>query len=202
LAYHIYNTPGFVLGGTPSGESSRFIFIFTRDLGLVGAHAQNTRHTSSKLRYALDSPARSHVSLVRGKNMWRLVSAVPETRFVTFFKNEPEKLALVARIFSLLKKLLPGEDADPQLFVLVDSFLEFLNTTAFGPGSAGDIEMKDAEAVLVLRMLHRLGYIPDTDLARQFAHSSDWTVAAIAAMKSRRKEAVGVINESLKATDL
>lgn len=190
------------MGGTPSGEASRFIFIFTRDLGLVGAHAQNTRHVSSKLRYALDAPARSTVSLVRGKSMWRLVSAVPETRFVTFFDDEPEKLALVVRIFSLLKKLLPGEEADPRLFDLIDSFFEFLKTTSFRQGGAGDVEIKDAEAVLVLRILHRLGYIPDTDLARQFAHDTDWTIDLVAAMSSRRKEAVSVINESLKATDL
>lgn len=190
------------MGGTPSGEASRFIFIFTRDLGLVGAHAQNTRHVSSKLRYALDAPARSTVSLVRGKSMWRLVSAVPETRFVTFFDDEPEKLALVVRIFSLLKKLLPGEEADPRLFDLIDSFFEFLKTVSCGQDGAGDVEIKDAEAVLVLRILHRLGYIPDIDLARQFAHDTDWTVELVAAMSSRRKEAVSVINESLKATDL
>lgn len=134
--------------------------------------------------------------------MWRLVSAVPETRFVTLFGLESEKLALVVRIFSLLKKLLPGEDADPELFILVDSFLEFLNIAPFGSEAEGDIEMKDAEVVLVLRMLHRLGYIPDTELARQFAHNTDWTMDIVAAIKSHRKEAIGLINESLRVADL
>lgn len=200
--YHTYNTTGLVLGGTPSGESSRYIYIFTRDLGLVGVHGQNTRSVSSKLRYALDAPARSQVSLVRGKNTWRLVSATPDKRFFSVFEGQPEKLALCTRVFLVLKKLLAGEESNPELFSLVNTFLDFLmsDMTDLVGESIGDL--KDIEAILMLRILHTLGYIPDSPLAVQFARGTEWNSEIISAMTPHRKEAVRVINESLKATDL
>ena len=69
MSYHTYNTEGLILEAKPIGETSQYVYVFTRELGLVGAHAQNTRHITSKLRYALDAPARSTVSLVRGKHV-------------------------------------------------------------------------------------------------------------------------------------
>ncbi len=197
MSYHVYNTPGFILGGTPSGEASRYIYIFTRDLGLVGAHAQNTRNVNSKLRYALDAPSFSQVSLVRGKNMWRLKSAVPDKRFYTIFKDDPEKLKLCIRVFALIKKLLAGEEANEPLFTIIQDFLDFLEKN-FTP----DLNLKDAEPILVLRILHLLGYIPENELTTQFARSSEWNAELIKKMAPMRKEAVAIINESLKASDL
>ncbi|MEK7390557.1 MAG: recombination protein O N-terminal domain-containing protein [Patescibacteria group bacterium] len=195
LHYHTYNTLGLILGSAPSGEASRYVYVFTKDLGLVGAHAQNTRNINSKLRYALDAPARSHVSLVRGKNMWRLISAVPDKRFYSVFKENPEKQRLCARTFSLIKKLLAGEEANPELFAVVNEFLDFIEKEEQNT-------LKDVEAILVLRILHYLGYIPGNDLTRQFAHSTGWNSEIISAMAPRRKEAVKIINESLRETGL
>ncbi len=197
MAYHTYNTPGLILGSTPSGEASRYVYIFTKDLGLVGAHAQNTRHVSSKLRYALDAPARSQVSLVRGKNMWRLISAVPDKRFYSVFGEDTERMMLCTRTFSLIKKLLAGEEAHPELFDVVNDFLDFIQNPE--PAS---VDLKDAEAVLVLRILHSLGYIPENDLAKQFARGTEWNPEIISAMAPYRKEAIKIINESLRATGL
>jgi len=195
LAYHIYNTPGLILAATPSGEASRFVYVFTKDLGLVGAHAQSARSIKSKIRFAIDAPARSQVALVRGKNMWRLVSAVPDKRFVSEFGIGTEKFELCARIFSLIKKLMPGEEANPKLFSLIDEFLNFIQTDS-------NLDLKSAEAVLILRMLHILGYIPEHELATEFARGTEWNAEIVAAMVLKRKEAVKVINESLRATGL
>jgi DNA repair protein RecO len=201
VAYHIYNTPGLILAATPSGEASRFVYVFTKDLGLVGAHAQNARSVKSKIRYAIDAPARAQVALVRGKNMWRLVNAVPDKRFVSVFGVGTEKFELCARIFSLIKKLMPGEEANPVLFSLIDSFLEFIETNSNDSDSL-DFDLKAAEAILILRMLHILGYIPDHSLATEFAQGTEWNPEIVSAMIPQRKEAVKVINGSLRATGL
>lgn len=207
LNYHIYNTSGLIIAGVPSGEASRYVYIFTKDLGLVGAHAQNTRNISSKLRYALDAPARSRVSLVRGKNSWRLVSAVPDKRFCAVFAENSEKIRLCARTFSLIKKLLAGEEANERLFSVVSDFLDFLETMETdGVGKDGkdgkDENVKNVEAVLLLRILHLLGYLPENKLTREFARGAVWNEEIVRAMSPYRKEAVKIINESLRASDL
>lgn len=195
MHYHTYNTPGLIIAGAPSGEASRYVHVFTKDIGLIGAHVQNARNINSKLRYALDAPARSHVSLVRGKNMWRLVSAVPDKRFYSVFKENPEKQRLCARTFSLIKKLLPGEEPNPELFAAVDEFLDFIEKEEQNT-------LKDVEAILVLRILHILGYILENDLTRKFARSTGWNSEIVSAMTSQRKEAIQIINESLRETGL
>lgn len=184
------------MNALPAGETSQYVYIFTKDLGLVGAHAQNTRNINSKLRYALNVPAKSHVSLVRGKNVWRLISAIPDKQLYIIFKNSPEKLKVCANVFSLLKKLLAGEEANPELFSLVDSFLIFLQT------DLSDEEIKNAETIFLIRMLSILGYMPDNDIVREFAFGDDWNTEIIMKITSLRKEAVKIINESLRATDL
>ncbi len=174
------------------------MFIFTRDLGLVGAHAQSTRRVDSKLRYALDAPSRSTVSLVRGKNMWRLKSAVPDKRFYSVFKENQEKFKLCTRTFSLLKKLLAGEEANAPLFDLVNNFLDFLEEKEITDVN----DFKNLETIIMLRILYVLGYVPENDLTRQFAHSTEWTMEIIKAIEPQRKEAVVIINESLRASEL
>lgn len=201
MSYHIYNTPGFILAATPAGEASRYVYIFTRELGLVGAHAQNTRHVSSKLRYSLDAPARSVVSLVRGRNMWRLTSAVPEKRFAGIFASDPEKLQLCTRVFSLLKKLLAGEEANEPLFTILAEFLNFLEEN-FNNDVSKTIDLKNAETILLLRVLHLLGYVPENELTKRFAIGQEWSAEILSAMNPQRKEAVAIINESLKETGL
>jgi recombinational DNA repair protein (RecF pathway) len=197
MFHHTYNSPAFVLGSTPAGESSRFVFLFTKELGLVGAHAQNTRHVSSKLRYSLNAPARSVVSLVRGKSTWRLTNAMPDKGFYFIFKEQPEKQKLCTRIFSLIKKLLAGEESNPELFTLVDNFLIFLEETELG----GE-ELKNIEAVVMLRILYMLGYIPQNELSQEFTNNFDWKKEILERMGPQRKEAVRMINESLRATGL
>lgn len=210
MNYHTYNTLGLVLGSAPSGEASRYVYVFTKDLGLVGAHAQNARNINSKLRYALDAPARSQVSLVRGKNMWRLVSAIPDKRFYSVFRENPEKQQLCARTFSLIKKLLAGEESNPELFSAINEFLDFVameGKSRVGGDLVGErndacLDLKDIEAILVLRILHFLGYIPENDLTRQFAHSAGWNSEIVSAMTPRRREAIRIINESMRETGL
>lgn len=200
MHYHTYNTPGLILGGLPAGESSRFIYVFTRDLGLVGAHAQNTRNINSKLRYALDSFSRAEVSLVRGKSKWRLISAVPEKSFYTIFKNEPEKQKLAAQVLTLVKKLVAGEEPNVELFEMVNEFLEFLASANFSPATTEDL--KNAETVLLIRLLNMLGYMPDTENLKKFTVSTVWSREVVSSVLPVRREAIKIINDSLRATGL
>lgn len=197
MSYHTYNTAGLILDTRPTGETSQYVYVFTRELGLVGAHAQNTRHVSSKLRYSLDAPARSTVSLVRGKNMWRLISAVPDKSFYAAFRGDEQKQIISARVFFLVKKLLAGEESHQELFDVISTGLDFLES------SIGETEqIKNFEAIIILRILHMLGYVPETENLKSFYSTTEWSREIVQALGSKRAVAIKVINESIKETGL
>lgn len=202
MVYHTYNTEAFVLGALPAGESSRFVYLFTRDLGLVGARAQNARSVASKLRYALSDFSHSAVSLVRGKNSWRLVNAAPQKNFFAMFRTCPDALELTARILATVRMLVAGEEANPELYRVLEHAFGFLELhTQSAPELARDI--KNIEVILMLRILDNLGYFGShADLGQFVATPTIWSAALLAEMDGKRRAAVLAINNALKMSNL
>ena len=195
--YHMYNTEAFVLGGMPAGESSRFMYLFTKDLGLVGVRAQNVRSITSKLRYALDDFSHSKVSLVRGKQMWRLTNAAPHKNFFLTFRDRPEARDVSTRILSVVRMLVAGEEANPALFAILTDAFSFLETHAHDSEHT-----KNLEAILMLRILDNLGYFGSHETLGEFVQGTEWTPELLTAMQSKRRDAIVVINAALRATNL
>ena len=81
MSYHIYNTKGIILSEKSLREADRVYSILTRDLGLIRATALGVRKESSKLRGNLEPVGLTTVSLVRGKEYWRVTSAEVVRRF-------------------------------------------------------------------------------------------------------------------------
>lgn len=198
MLYHTYNTEAFVLGGVPVGESSRFIFLFTKDLGLVGARVQNARSVSSKLRHSLNDLSLSKVSLVRGKNAWRLTNATFQKNFFKTFRDQPEILLLSVRVLATIKALVAGEEANPTLYETLSQAFAFLEKENLTPE-----EIKNAEAILMLRILDNLGYFGShTELGAFVADVSRWSRELLAEMQKLRPQAILAINNSLQASHL
>ncbi|MEK7185103.1 MAG: DNA repair protein RecO [Patescibacteria group bacterium] len=198
MLYHTYNTEAFVLSGMPVGESSRFIFLFTKDLGLVGARAQNARSVSSKLRHSLNDLSLSKVSLVRGKNAWRLTNATFQKNFFKMFRDRSEILLLSARVLATIKTLVAGEEANPALYETLSTAFAFLENE-----NLTSEEIKNVEAILMLRILDNLGYFGShTELGAFVADPSHWSRELLAEMQNERSRAILAINNSLKASHL
>ena len=106
MAYHLYHTEGIVLGSIPVKESNRFYFVFTRDMGLIGAAAQGVRELKSKLRGHLTEHAPANMTFVRGRDVWRLTAA--EECGTTTFPDVSHQRATI-RLATLLRRLLQGE---------------------------------------------------------------------------------------------
>jgi recombinational DNA repair protein (RecF pathway) len=109
MSYAVYTTRGFILGSAPNGEASKIYTIYTEDFGLVRAKAQSVRLLASKLRFHLTDFSFCTFSLVRGKELWRITGS----------QSEPiaaDRLSMSARILSLLKKLVHGEERNDALF--------------------------------------------------------------------------------------
>lgn len=145
MSYHIYNTKGIVLSERPRRESDRIYSILTREFGLIRAMALSVRKEKSKLRGLLEPFVLSKISLVRGKEYWRVTSA----EFIQSIPASPT----IARPLALLEKLVQGEVSHPELFDTVESAALSHET---------DDEM--FEINLVSKILFHLGYLKESDL--------------------------------------
>ncbi len=119
-------------------EVDRLYSILTRDFGLIRASATGVRKEESKLRGVLEPVTLAEVSLVRGKEFWRITSAQTIKKVAV----TPE----IARPLSLLEKLVQGEVAHPELFDVVEQHLE------------------GGEIALVAQILLHLGYLKPEDI--------------------------------------
>lgn len=197
--YRIYHTEGMVLESRASGEASKVFSLFTKELGILHARAQSVRETRSKLRYSLQDFSLASFDLVRGKNGWRVTSAIEEENLAAF---SPEKrkdaLGVLKRVTTLLLRLLRGEEKDALLFEVVASSFRALKNEEMSARA-----IKDLEALVVMRMLHRLGYWGEDAVLSPFLVLPVLAESAIlASFVPVRARAIRRINQSLRETQL
>jgi len=191
--HHIYHTEGIILGSKNFGEAGRYYSIFTRDLGMIYASAQGIRKMSSKLRFILQDFSYLKIDLVKGKDFWRITSASKTNKLEELVR--PEIFGVCLNISKLLKRLLAGEDPNKELFMdLLDglSILEKAETTD---------ELRNIEAIIVLRILNNLGYIGGNETLKDFIKSPFEKELIFEVSKSRTK-ILHQINKALKETHL
>ncbi len=155
---HKYVTSSIVLARTPLAESASLVTLLTDEFGLICARAEGLRKPGAKLAHALQTLDRSSVTLVRGKEGWRLSGALLEEHW--FAKLDRPARLRAGRVAGLLLRLVRGEANDPELYNLFAQFLEALPERSE--------ESQDAlECITALHMLAILGLdagaLPGTD---------------------------------------
>jgi DNA repair protein RecO len=189
MSYRIYRTDAIVLRSYPHREADRTLVLYTEDFGLVYAHAQGIRHERSKLRYALTDLSRAQVALVRGKAGWRVTGAVS----THLPKGDKAALLSLARIASLITRLVHGEDQNGYLF----------NTLAMAHEQLAHGEPTDViEVVSVSRMLHALGYIAPEPTDEPLFRGRAFEPEALDLTREMMPRLLHRINETLAATQL
>lgn len=201
MFHHIYKTEAFILSSKPSREADAVLALYTREFGLIYATAQGLRELKSKLRYSLQSYSLSVVSLVRGRAGWRVVNARLLTNYFAEFSDEcpgtggrSERRLVLARVYSLLRRMLAGEERNAMLFDSFTDGLAFLMTTA-------DKDVSDTELVIVLRVLYYLGYIGKSPLSERMV-KSPWGEEVLHEASRERRLLLQSVNESLHASHL
>src|SRR3989344_369620 len=162
--HHIYHTEGIILGSKNSGEAGKYYSIFTRDLGMIYASAQGVRKMSSKLRFVLQDFAHLKIDLVQGKDFWRVTNASKTNKLEKITKM-PETFAIFANIARLLKRLLAGVEPNESLFV------DLLNGLSVLEKAETKEDLRNIEAIIVLRILNNLGYIGENELLQNLIRS-------------------------------
>lgn len=145
---HKYVMRAFVLQRTPIKEAATLVTLLTEDFGLIRARAEGLRKPGAKLASALQTLSEAEVTLVRGKDGWRLSGALlGEDWFARLDRNSRLR---AGRISGLLLRLVHGEASDPAIYAAYDEFLRRLPDLAE--------EAQDTlECLTALRVLASLG---------------------------------------------
>lgn len=160
------------------------VSLLTEEFGLVRARAEGLRKPGAKLAHALQTLDSCDVTLVRGKEAWRLSGAVLEESWVK--KLDRTSRLRAGRVGGLLLRLVHGEASDPELHKLFSDFLATLPALS-------EEEQDAAECIVALHLLRVLGLdagpIPDENGYEPLT-------------EDRRRELVTRINRGIQASGL
>ena len=186
---HKYSTRAIVLGRTPTGEESISATLITEGFGLIRARSQGARKHGAKMSAGLQTLSSSDVTLLRGKEGWRMAGAVPEVNWARELDAEGRLRA--ARVLELAERLIRGEHEDVELFAIIDAFLRAL------PERTKE-DQDTLETLVVVRLLQTLGL----DAGATFGAADDFSDEAIAGARSARASLIARINRGIAASGL
>jgi recombinational DNA repair protein (RecF pathway) len=138
MAIEKYVTPCFVIEGYDQGEHDRVYKLFTREFGMITVHAKSIRKLESKLRAHVLPRSVSLVTLVQGREVWRLVGS----------EEQHIDVQGIHDVTALLKRFIRGEGEHK---VLYDRLIDFLKTVS-------KYDQKMSRVVLYYLILVELGY--------------------------------------------
>jgi len=195
MAHHIYHAEALILGSLPSGEGDRLLYCYTRELGLVVAHAKSIREGRSRLRYALQLFSHAHVDLIQGRYGWKLISATPISSFHELWGHGARR-RVAAQHIQLARRLIQGEERHETLF---DDLLGGFNLLA----TLSDREsLKDAELLLVVRLLNALGYWGEQKMFFPIFEGVLLSPENLANIRPLRSRIIVEVNHALRSTQL
>lgn len=138
MAIEKYTTPAIVIESFDQGEHDRIYKLFTREFGLIMAHAKSIRKLESKLRAHVIPRTLSLVTVVQGRDVWRLVGA-------EHLQGNTEALSDVV---PLVRRFMRGEGAHKKLYDRMLSYIEH----------SGMFEKQKSKLLLYYILLVELGY--------------------------------------------
>lgn len=133
-----YVTKCLVITSYDQSEHDRVYKLFTREFGLIIAHAKSIRRLESKLRAHILPRTISLVTLVKGREVWRLVGA----------EEQKETSKLVHEVTELISRFIHGEESHKVLYDRVEEFLE----------KADSYDKQKARILFYYILLVELGY--------------------------------------------
>lgn len=203
--HQIYQVEGIVLKSVDFGESNKYLFIITKEFGLIKIVAQSLRNLKSKLRYGLQDLSVAQINIVRGRSVWRLTNAVCEKNFYFLLSKDRNKLVVMNRVLNLLFQLLTGEEKNIDLYETVKESFSFLEKNDFE-----EENIKSFENIIVVRILYCLGYFDKQKVSKNgtlyasFLNLTEWNKDLLEKMGDDgiKRQVIFDINTSLKSSQL
>ncbi len=189
--YAIYETRAFVLESAGRREADRIFSLYTEEFGMIRATAIAVRKIESKLRPHLVNFSLVDVSLVRGKDVWRIVAASRDG-VLPDFKTSCGKAFIRASM--LLLRLVRGERIDSNLFDVMRKAYSVLFESGADPLSF--------EIGLVLKILYELGYVDPKNPFDDFLKNPEFSVQTLSRFSPFARKAVSLVNTSIRESQL
>ena len=181
-----------VWGSGEMGESDRMLALYTRDFGLVRARGRGIRAAKSKMRYALQNYSLANVSLVKGRQGWRLAGA---TALGNGSGGDIKGRMAFARIANLVSRFVTGEEAHGALFDILCEAHSALTQKACEAWAT-------IELVCVARVLYALGYISNEALQTALLTHPAYADEHLREAEVLRDELLSSINRAITETHL
>ncbi len=150
MSYKTYTTEAIVCGSTHHNTSDKHYLLFCRDAGMVYASARSVREERSKQRYALQDFSHVRISLLKGKNGWRVGSVESFGNAFLRAENRAQR-GHINFLFNQLRRYVHGEVPVPRAY----ADMEWI----FAHQGALQQEGVLIQQLFVLRLLAELGYI-------------------------------------------
>jgi DNA repair protein RecO (recombination protein O) len=192
-----YTTRGCIVGAAAYREADKIISIYTEDFGLVSAVATGVRKAESKLRFHAQDYSVRYFSLVQGRDLWRFVGAEEISGLDKI--TGAEKLALYARVLSLIRRLIRGEEENRAVFATLFGLYKILAGDA---AQIADADLTALETLAVFRILHDLGYVKSDTSTAPLITPGEITVELIAAARPLTSSLINSINSGLTESHL
>lgn len=196
MAHTTYKTKGVVIENITVGEAHCYLILFTEKLGLVRVLARSGREERSKLRYHIQPFSKGNFSLVRGKDVWRLVGASLQQNLYHEYIEYPFKISILARYFSLLKRIVGFEENQSELFTFLEEGISFLKR------SSDQEAVENLEYLLVLRTLLMLGYVGEHKMLTSVLQPTPITPDTLRRISPLRRMVIVEINRALRESQL
>ncbi len=193
--HNIYTTKAVIIRSIPIAEANKLYFLLTEDFGLIKATAQGIRLSKSKLKGHLQDFYLSKISFVKGRELWRITSS--EVIFQENFLRDSNKIYIIKNIFSILLRLIHGEERNQNLFDCVEKLYLFLLEN-----NIDTEDSKNVETIVVLRILNTLGYLKRNEFFLEFCNNNEIDKDILQKFSIIRSKAILEINNSLKETHL
>ena len=147
----IQRCEGIVLRHSAYGEADRILSLLTLEHGLKKGFARSARNSRKRFGSALEPFTQATFYWREGRGaLWSLQEAeLLNPRFG--LRKDFELLAVASYGVELVELLLVEGEPQPQIYAILNSFLDYLNS-----GGEPDI----ARLLLELRLVYLLGYMP------------------------------------------
>jgi DNA repair protein RecO len=185
-----YTTDAFVFASKESGEADRIFKLYTKDFGMVFAMAKGVRLLKSKLKSQLIAGNRVRVSLVKGKDFWRLV----EAESIETEKISAQSKKHFARIIAVLSRLVHGEEKNTEVYEALVGLYKALFSQPLKC-------LEGLELIALAKILSGLGYSGSEKLFQIIRDSSFCEEDAFYALKEKSK-IISIVNKALSQSHL
>jgi len=185
---------GIVVARRSAGEGSVRISLYTDSLGLVSALAKSAREERSKLRPHLQVGTTGVFTLVKGRDVWRIIGATNTENSYFALSGKSGAQEASARIIAVVRQFIRGEGSDPYLFSALFGFFT----------SLPEIDQEyvlEAECVTVFRVLSALGYVREETSTQAFLDIA-YDIGTLKAVRESRPTLVRRINEAISESGL